>query len=132
MALLHQREDRKWKKRESTADRRTGPTVPRSTVLSVEQEAIIVAFRKHTLLPLDGCLPEVEGVRELRAISPSDRKSEVDTEKLARYARLDPKILRPISYRTVAQQEALTLVRARWAHNFHDPVELRRCVRGRM
>ena len=46
----------KWKKRESTADRRTGPTIPRSTVLSVEQEAIIVAFRKHTLLPLDDCL----------------------------------------------------------------------------
>ena len=46
----------KWKRRESTADRRTGPTVPRSTVLSVEQEAIIVAFRKHTLLPLDDCL----------------------------------------------------------------------------
>ena len=32
------------------------PTVPKSTVLSVEQEAIIVAFRKHTLLPLDDCL----------------------------------------------------------------------------
>jgi len=46
----------KWKKRESTVDRRTGPTVPRSTVLSVEQEAIIAAFRKHTLLPLDDCL----------------------------------------------------------------------------
>ena len=46
----------KWKKRESTVDRRTGPTIPRSTVLSVEQEAIIVAFRKHTLLPLDDCL----------------------------------------------------------------------------
>lgn len=46
----------RWKKRESTADRRTGPTVPGSTVLSVEQEAIIVAFRKHTLLPLDDCL----------------------------------------------------------------------------
>jgi transposase InsO family protein len=46
----------KWRKRESTADRRTGPTVPRSTVLSIEQEAIIVAFRKHTLLPLDDCL----------------------------------------------------------------------------
>jgi transposase InsO family protein len=46
----------KWKMRESTADRRTGPAVPRSTVLSVEQEAIIVAFRKHTLLPLDDCL----------------------------------------------------------------------------
>jgi transposase InsO family protein len=46
----------KWRKRDSTADRRTGPTVPKSTVLSVEQEAIIVAFRKHTLLPLDDCL----------------------------------------------------------------------------
>jgi hypothetical protein len=28
----------------------------RSTILSIEQEAIIVAFRKHTLLPLDDCL----------------------------------------------------------------------------
>ena len=46
----------KWKKRESTADLRTGPTLPRSTVLSIEQEAIVVAFRKHTLLPLDDCL----------------------------------------------------------------------------
>jgi transposase-like protein len=46
----------KWKKRESTADRRTGPTVPRSTVLSVEPEATVIAFRKHTRLPLDDCL----------------------------------------------------------------------------
>jgi hypothetical protein len=37
----------------------------------------------------------------------------VDAEKLARFARLDPKILRPIAHRTVAQQEALTLIRAR-------------------
>src|SRR5450755_3228763 len=56
----------------------------------------------------------VANVRELRAISHSDRKSDqVDAEKLARYARLDPKILRPITHRTVAQQEALTLIRAR-------------------
>src|SRR6202522_209089 len=56
----------------------------------------------------------VANVRELRAISHSDRKSDqVDAEKLARYARLDPNILRPISHRTVAQQEALTLIRAR-------------------
>ena len=53
---INQKTVAKWKKRESTADRRTGPTVPRLTVLSVEQEAIIVAFRKHTLLPLDDCL----------------------------------------------------------------------------
>ena len=56
----------------------------------------------------------VANVRELRAISHSDRKSDqADAEKLARFARLDPKILRPISHRTVAQQEALTLIRAR-------------------
>jgi hypothetical protein len=46
----------KWRKRSSTADHRTGPTVPKSTLLSIEQEAIIVAFRRHMLLPLDDCL----------------------------------------------------------------------------
>jgi transposase InsO family protein len=46
----------KWRKRSSAADLRTGPKEPRSTVLSVENEAIIVAFRRHTLLPLDDCL----------------------------------------------------------------------------
>jgi len=56
----------------------------------------------------------VANVRELRAISHSDRKSDdVDAEKLARYAWLDPEILRPISHRTVEQQEALPLIRAR-------------------
>jgi transposase len=37
----------------------------------------------------------------------------VDAEKIAYYARLDPEILRPIEHRTVAQQETLTLIRAR-------------------
>src|ERR1700693_1395641 len=46
----------KWRKRCSVADLRTGPKHPRSTVLTVEQEAIIVAFRRHTLLSLDDCL----------------------------------------------------------------------------
>ena len=46
----------KWRKRCSVADLRTGPKHPCSTVLTVEQEAIIVAFRRHTLLPLDDCL----------------------------------------------------------------------------
>ena len=46
----------KWKKRSSAADLPTGPKEPRSTVLSVEDEGVIVAFRKHTLLPLDDCL----------------------------------------------------------------------------
>src|SRR4051794_14956830 len=43
----------KWKKRGSVADRPTGPQQPRSTVLSLEEEAIVVGFRRHTLLPLD-------------------------------------------------------------------------------
>jgi hypothetical protein len=34
----------------------TGPKDARSTTLSLEDEAIIVVFRKHTLLPLDDCL----------------------------------------------------------------------------
>ena len=46
----------KWKQRGSVADLPTGPKDPKSTVLSVEDEAIIVAFRRHTLLPLDDCL----------------------------------------------------------------------------
>jgi transposase InsO family protein len=46
----------KWKKRKSAADRPTGPKAPRSTVLTLEEEAVIVAFRRHTLLPLDDCL----------------------------------------------------------------------------
>jgi transposase InsO family protein len=46
----------KWRARASVGDRRTGPKDPRSTVLSSEDEAIVVAFRRHTLLPLDDCL----------------------------------------------------------------------------
>src|SRR5438309_8005509 len=46
----------KWKRRGFVADLPTGPKEPKSTVLSVEDEAIVVAFRRHTLLPLDDCL----------------------------------------------------------------------------
>ena len=53
---INQKTVAKWKKRTSVGDLPTGPTEPRSTVLTVEQEAVIVAFRKHTLLPLDDCL----------------------------------------------------------------------------
>src|SRR6185437_15019604 len=38
------------------ADLPTGPKQPSSTVLSIEEEAIVIAFRRHTLLPLDDCL----------------------------------------------------------------------------
>ena len=46
----------KWRKRQTVEDRKTGPREPRSTVLSEDEEAIVVAFRRHTLLPLDDCL----------------------------------------------------------------------------
>jgi transposase InsO family protein len=51
----------KWRRRRSTADARMGPARPRSTVLTEAEEAIVVEFRRRTLLPLDdvlGCLRE--------------------------------------------------------------------------
>ena len=53
---INQKTMAKWKKRLTVSDTPTGPKNPRSTVLMIEEEAIIVAFRKHTLLPLDDCL----------------------------------------------------------------------------
>jgi transposase InsO family protein len=46
----------KWRRRTSTSDAPMGPKEPHSTVLTNEEEALLVAFRKHTLLPLDDCL----------------------------------------------------------------------------
>jgi transposase len=51
----------KWRQRTTTADRPMGPSRPRSSVLSEAEEAIVVEFRRRTLLPLDdvlGCLRE--------------------------------------------------------------------------
>jgi len=46
----------KWRKRTSVKDAPMGPKLPRSTVLSSQEEAAIIAFRRHTLLSLDDCL----------------------------------------------------------------------------
>jgi transposase-like protein len=51
----------KWRRRATTSDQRMGPARPRSTVLTEAEEAIVVEFRRRTLLPLDdvlGCLRE--------------------------------------------------------------------------
>ncbi len=53
---INQKTVTKWKTRTSVADLPTGPKAPRSTVPSVEEEAVMVAFRRYTLLPLDDCL----------------------------------------------------------------------------
>lgn len=56
----------------------------------------------------------VANARELRAISGSGRKSDRrDAEKLARYARVDPSILRPVRVRGEQAQLDLTRIRAR-------------------
>ena len=46
----------KWRKRVTVEDLKTGPKEPRSTTLTEVEEAMVVAFRRHTLLPLDDCL----------------------------------------------------------------------------
>jgi transposase len=59
----------------------------------------------------------VAHARELRAISTSDRKNDkADAEKLARYARVDPSILRPITHRDSRTQAepGISLSRGRW------------------
>ncbi len=46
----------KWRGRSGTADAPMGPRQPRSTVLTEAEEAIVVEFRRRTLLPLDDVL----------------------------------------------------------------------------
>ena len=46
----------KWRKHDGVEDARMGPKQAHSTVLILEEEASIVAFRRHTLLVLDDCL----------------------------------------------------------------------------
>lgn len=53
---INQKTAAKCKKRSSVADLPTGPKEPRSTVLSPEEKAVIVTFRRYTVLPLDDCL----------------------------------------------------------------------------
>lgn len=52
----------KWRKRKTVEDQKTGPKAPRSTVLSETDEAMIVAFRRHSLLPLDDCLYALQSI----------------------------------------------------------------------
>jgi transposase InsO family protein len=46
----------KWWKRATIEDSKAGPKEPRSTVLTEAEDAAIVAFRRHMLLPPDDCL----------------------------------------------------------------------------
>jgi transposase InsO family protein len=46
----------KWRKRDHAHNAAMGPKQARSSTLTLEQEAEVVAFRRHTPLPLDDCL----------------------------------------------------------------------------
>ena len=53
---INQKTAAKWKRRDTVTDLPTGPRDVRSTVFSPDEEAIVVSFLRHTLLPLDDCL----------------------------------------------------------------------------
>ena len=46
----------KWRARDTTHDAPMGPRAPSSTLLTAVEEAMIVEFRRRTLLPLDDVL----------------------------------------------------------------------------
>ena len=48
-------------RRPSVSGLPAGPKDARSRTLPIEEEAIIVAFRRHTLPPLDDCLYALQG-----------------------------------------------------------------------
>jgi AcrR family transcriptional regulator len=50
----------RWRKRESIDDLKTGPKQARSSVLSIDAEALVVVFRRYLILPLDDCLTALQ------------------------------------------------------------------------
>ena len=89
----------KWRKRPTVQDARMGPE-PASTVLTAEQEAIAVAFRQHTLLPLDDCLYALQATipqlsrsalhrcfqrHDISRLPPSDEQGETLKKKFKDY-----------------------------------------------
>ena len=72
----------KWRKCTSPEDRPMGPKTPHSTVLSADEEALIVAFRQHTLLPL--------GVHPHRSCGSLDRRRQallfVAVDRVSKFA----------------------------------------------
>ena len=87
------------------------------------QQRVRIAIETGTHSPwvsrlLEGCGHEVlvANARKIRLIYAEGRKTDrVDAEKLARLARLDPKLLAPIEHRGEFSQAHLALVRSREA-----------------
>jgi transposase len=82
------------------------------TRLAIEAGSQSLWVREH--LAAMGHQVLVANVRELRAITDSDRKHDrADAEKLARYARVDPRISRPVKHRSSLAQADLVLICSR-------------------
>jgi integrase-like protein len=97
---------RKWRKRTTTADAPMGPKAPKSTVLTPAEEAIVVAFRQKTMLPLDdvlGCLRDTipnlsrsalhrclqrHGISRLPAGEPTEKRKRFRTYEIG-YVHID-------------------------------------------
>jgi hypothetical protein len=62
-----------WKKRTQVHDAPMGPKQPRSTILPLEEEALMVAFRQQTLLPWDDCLYALQATLPYLTRSPLHR-----------------------------------------------------------
>lgn len=59
----------KWRKRETVDDAPMGPKERRSSALNKKDDALVVTFRRHTLLPLD------DGLYALRVTIPHPTRS---------------------------------------------------------
>ena len=77
---INQKTVAKWKGRTSVADAPAGPKEPRSTVLSAEEEAVVVAFRRHTLLPGLGSIETVELLQMGDEIAAAFGRAGIDDE----------------------------------------------------
>jgi len=121
----------KWRKRNFVHDAPMGPKASRSTVLSVEEGAVVVAFRRHTLLHLDDCLyalqaaiphPTRSSLHRCLQRHGISRLPDVGGDRPARkkFQGLSDR-LRPYRYRGSPTEEANCTSLRRWAGSFHGP-----------
>ncbi len=83
----------KWKKRQSVQDKPMGPKQVHSTVLSHKEEALIVTFRKHTLLSLDDCLYSLRPT--IPALTRSNLHRCLQRHGISRLSDISPKTKQP-------------------------------------
>src|SRR5215213_4206132 len=86
----------RWRRRAFTAEARMGPSRPRSFVRTEVEEAVVVEFRRRTLLPLDDALGRLrETIPKLSRSAPRRclrivRHHALEALRLARAGVVDP------------------------------------------